>query len=221
MDNRQSTNSENRALNTEYNETDNEPNLPPVFTILNFVINAALQQITVDQALLEALSSTSCRVKLRGFPTIDIAFQQSDILLLPTRESRDISLLIETDLETLKNLAGTGYAPPGKLKMSGDMGIAQNIQKLAKSVDIDWEGILANFVGNIPAYLLTKQGKKFSQWGQGVGNAKAESVVEYLLYEKQILVSQPEWKKLRLETDLLLDRVERAHAKTALLKTQL
>lgn len=195
---------------------------------INATLNRALLHAGLTPEDFTGLESATALVKIRSLPDFILQISAQEWALSLPSEVYDswplpdtIDLLIETDIASLKTMIDTGYVPPGKLKMSGDMAIAQQLQALLKKTDIDGIGLLADIIGEIPAQLIGKSATELLQSGKRISRDKAESIIEYLLYEKAVLITQTEWQTLRTNTQDLADQVERALAKCQQLSNSL
>lgn len=195
---------------------------------INATLNRALLHAGLTPEDFSGLEHATALVKIRSLPDFLLQISAQQWTLSLPSEAYDswplpdtIDLLIETDIASLKTMIDTGHVPPGKLKMSGDMAIAQQLQSLLKKADIDWIGLLATITGDIPAQLLGNSAQTLLQRSQRIGRDKAASMVEYLLHEKQLLVTQAEWQTLRTSSQQLADQVERALARCQSLSNDL
>lgn len=101
-----------------------------------------------------------------------------------------------------------------ELSMSGDAVRAQQIQSFARSIDLDWEALLAEVIGDVPAHFLSNSVRQGITWSRHFGQSFARDLEEFVKYEvrmlpgKAIAASQFEAiDQLRLATDRLEARV--------------
>ena len=90
-------------------------------------------------------------------------------------------------LDKLKqNNQMTKLIKSGKLDFSGDLGILQAMSRLFDKIDIDFEEILSNFIGDVPAYQLNTTGKKIFASLQTQLSYLSKSLATTALDEKPI-----------------------------------
>jgi ubiquinone biosynthesis protein UbiJ len=79
----------------------------------------------------------------------------------------------------------------GALGLSGDAVRIQQIIQLVEALDIDWEGLLADMLGDIPAHALGTGLRRSWQWGQQVRRNLWRDLEEYLKFELRLLPTRP------------------------------
>lgn len=189
---------------------------------VNAFVRRALPHASLSDNAWEGLAGHNVRVILRGFPQLIATLGEGEITLSMDHEPAEaVSLTLVTDIASLKSLIEEGYAPPGKLQMSGDMGVAQQLQNLLKKADIDWTGLLATFIGETPAHLTREGAYHTLHYAQQVARDKATSLTEYWLHEKQWLVHEAQWETLRTDSQNLIHQIERNKAKVQKLQQRL
>ncbi len=100
------------------------------------------------------------------------------------------------------------------LSMSGDAVRAQQIQTFARNIDLDWEALLADIIGDVPAHLLSSTLKQSVTWSRHISQSFMRDLEEFVKYEvrmlpgKAIAASQFDAiDQLRLATDRLDARI--------------
>jgi ubiquinone biosynthesis protein UbiJ len=96
-----------------------------------------------------------------------------------------------------------------KIKMSGDIELGQKVKRLFDELDVDWEGHLAHFTGDVVAHQigsLFRQGRAFKQ---RLGTSMQQNVTEYLQDELRIFPSREEINDFFNDVDELSLRAER------------
>jgi ubiquinone biosynthesis protein UbiJ len=110
----------------------------------------------------------------------------------------------------LMQLATTGN-PSSDVKIDGTAHLAQTIQKMMRSLDIDWEGFVALYTGDTIAHGLGKIKAQMEEIFQQSKNSLTENAGEYFLYETEMAAGKEEVEAfLRDVTDLeyASDRIE-------------
>lgn len=105
-----------------------------------------------------------------------------------------------------------------KIRISGDVELGQQVKKLFDEIDIDWEGHLAQFTGDVIAYQvgsLVRQGVGFKRQ---VSESIRNDITEYLQEEWRIVPSREEINDFFHDIDDLALSVERLTARVEMLK---
>ena len=99
-----------------------------------------------------------------------------------------------------------------KIRISGDVELGQRVKKLFDEIDIDWEGHLARFTGDVVAYQvgsLVRQGFAFKKQ---VSESICHDVTEYLQEELRVFPPREEINDFFNDIDELALQVERLTA---------
>ncbi len=99
-----------------------------------------------------------------------------------------------------------------KIKISGDVELGQKVKKLFDEIDIDWEGHLAQFTGDVIAHQmgsLFRQGRAFKRHAS---ESLRLNVTEYLQEELRAFPPREEINDFFSDIDALSLRVERLSA---------
>ncbi|MDP1604949.1 MAG: SCP2 sterol-binding domain-containing protein [Legionella sp.] len=108
-----------------------------------------------------------------------------------------------------------------KIRLSGDVELGQEIKKLFDELDIDWEGHLAHFTGDVVAHQvgsLFKQGVAFQRQ---LSRSLHHNLTDYLQEEYRIFPPREEVEDFFHDIDLLSMDVERLQAQIKLLMASL
>lgn len=146
-------------------------------------------------------------------------FTQNELQLLPNSTTKAdatihssplglirLSLLPASKVRSLFN---------DKIRISGDVEVGQRVKKLFDELDIDWEGHLARFTGDVVAHQvgsLVKQGLSFKRQ---IGKSVQRDITEFLQEELRIFPPREEVNDFFHDIDDLSLRAERlaAHVK--------
>ena len=108
-----------------------------------------------------------------------------------------------------------------EITLSGDAVRAQQIQGLMNSIKIDWEGLLATFIGDIPAHLIGSSFRQSLAFGKNISQSFIHDLEEFVKYEVRLIPSKALAKKqfeaidqLRLATDRLDARLKQTFKQT-------
>ncbi len=99
-----------------------------------------------------------------------------------------------------------------KIRISGDVELGQHVKKLFDEIDIDWEGHLAQFTGDVVAYQVGSLVRQHRAFQQRVRASLRHDVTEYLQEELRIFPPREEVNDFFNDIDDLSLRVERLAA---------
>ncbi len=97
------------------------------------------------------------------------------------------------------------------LEVSGDGRLADAVMALARHLRWDAEEDLSRLVGDVAAHRIATAARGFAAWQADAGRRLAESFVDYVTEEKQMLVQRPEHDEFAAAVAALRDAVERLH----------
>ena len=107
------------------------------------------------------------------------------------------------------------------ITVSGDTSLANKFQQLLGEVQIDWQALLAECVGDLPAHQLSVLTKNQFSFFRRLSNSFSENIHEYIQEEAQLLPTRPEAEAFMAEVDHLKDRAERLAARISALAKKL
>lgn len=109
---------------------------------------------------------------------------------------------------------GAGFG--GKLTMVGDVEVAQRVNEFLTQLELDWEGQLAQWVGDVPARQIANLWRKGSDYTQESWQQVQINLTEFLQEECRVLPAQEavedfykDISELRMAADRLDARVKR------------
>ena len=114
-----------------------------------------------------------------------------------------LGLLPSTELRSLFN---------NEVNITGDVELGQQVKQLFEELDIDWEGQLAQFTGDVPAYQIGSLIRKGLAFQKQVTNSMCLNVNEYVHEELRLLPSKMELDDFFHDVDELSLDVERLQA---------
>jgi ubiquinone biosynthesis protein UbiJ len=104
-----------------------------------------------------------------------------------------------------------------KVRLSGDIELGQNVKKLIDELDIDWEGHLAHFTGDVVAHQVGSLFRKGLAFQQQLGKSLQKNLTEYLQEEVRLFPPREEVNDFFNDLDHLVLDVERLEAQINLL----
>ncbi|MEQ6889327.1 SCP2 sterol-binding domain-containing protein [Halomonas sp. CS7] len=123
--------------------------------------------------------------------------------------------VVELDAETLGELLGGAPIErlmfQGKLAVRGRTHLLEATRDLLFDLDLDWEGELARWLGDMPAHSLAEGVRNLSQWGLRTRQELCADVGEYVFEEARLLPGRHQLEALRdhmTELEIATDRLE-------------
>lgn len=99
-----------------------------------------------------------------------------------------------------------------KVRLSGDIELGQEVKKLFDEMDIDWEGHLAHFTGDVVAHQIGSFVRKGMSFKKHFSESMRQNVTEYLQEELRVFPTRNELDDLFNDIDELSMSVERLQA---------
>ncbi|HAZ7572852.1 SCP2 sterol-binding domain-containing protein [Legionella sp. PATHC032] len=99
-----------------------------------------------------------------------------------------------------------------KIRISGDIELGQHVKKLFDEIDIDWEGHLAHFTGDVVAHQIGSFVRKGLQFKNQFSTSMQQNITEFLQEELRIFPSRNELEDFFAEVDELVLSVDRLQA---------
>ena len=140
----------------------------------------------------------------------------------PTDDSEsDLSLSATAGALLSRLLPGqTGHAAPGKLRIAGDIDLAQQLQRLAQQFAPDLEEALSERLGDVLGVQIARALRSVGQNAQQMSKAGLERVVEYVRDERGDVLGSAEMNAFLDDVDQLRDHAERLGQRVERLKRQ-
>lgn len=104
-----------------------------------------------------------------------------------------------------------------EVKLSGDVELGQQVKKLFDGMDIDWEGHLAHFTGDVVAHQVGSLFRRGQAFQRQIKQSFCQNMTEYLQEESRTLPPNEELHDFFDEIDTLSNDTERMAAKLQLL----
>lgn len=104
----------------------------------------------------------------------------------------------------------------GEIEMVGDVAIANQFNRILSQLDIDWEEILAQNIGDIAAHKMGNVIRDVNQWFKRSTNSVCLDGGEYLQEETHLSPTNAELRKFTQQVDELREATDRLAAKIKL-----
>ena len=184
--------------------------MKPLERVLN---NLLLQDPeTLDE--LASLSGKVIQVELLNTaqPVISLVIQDR-ALRIETDHAAEADVLIRgAPLNLLSYMRSAGQGQPaavGNLEIRGDLGLAQDFQRLMRRFEVDLEEQAAQVLGDTLAHKAANLARSGAGFIRHLKNKIELDLGEYVLYEKEILPDRDEIDRFNHAVDELRDGVER------------
>ena len=99
-----------------------------------------------------------------------------------------------------------------KIRLSGDIEFGQQVKKLFDELDIDWEGHLAHFTGDVVAHRLGSLFRQGLAFKKQLSNSMRHNLSDYLQEELRLFPPREEINDLFSDIDRLSLDVDRLQA---------
>ncbi|APE31269.1 hypothetical protein BOX17_10105 [Halomonas aestuarii] len=185
---------------------------------LERTLNALLARDPAAPSRLARLAGHRILLRLeRPALALAIHFHPAGLDLLHPEDTAEegYDAVVELDAETLGELLGGASLErlmfQGKLAVRGRTHLLEATRDLLLDLDLDWEGELARWLGDIPAHSLAEGLRSLSRWGLRTRQELCADVGEYVFEEARLLPGRHQLEALRdhmTEVEIATDRVE-------------
>lgn len=145
-----------------------------------------------------------------------IHFKGSDMQLLHRIDGRPDTIIHSNPIGLIRlSLLPTSKARSlfnDKIRISGDIELGQSVKKLFDEIDIDWEGHLAHFTGDVVAHQIGSFVRKGLEFKNQFSTSMQQNITEFLQEELRISPSRNELEDFFAEVDELVLSVDRLQA---------
>ena len=192
---------------------------------LELAINSALKY---DPATLRELSTLEGQVLLVDCtsPAMRIAIQisQQQITLHSGWED-EAAITLQGSLIALAKMAAnasdtSSFAGTG-VQLSGNLETLHKLHKILSQLDIDWEGALADIIGDVPAYMIGSALRKSADIAKQNKQRVTSALTEVAQEELQIVPSRNGFEQFKKEVREMASDTDRLMARTNLLRQQI
>ena len=99
------------------------------------------------------------------------------------------------------------------VRIEGDAGAAQNLEKLLRQLDPDWEGLLVEQLGEVLGHQAWRIIRDGAASGRRLSGVAGDQVAHYLREESGLLVTRDAMQALTRDVDELREAVDRLEVK--------
>ncbi|KTD49323.1 Protein YigP [Legionella quateirensis] len=178
------------------------------------------QAMSLDDAMPEKLLALNGKVLEMVITPLNvhffIQFMNGEMLLLDQYEGHADTVIHSNPIGLIR----LSLLPPSKarslfndkIRMSGDIEFGQQVKTLFDEMDIDWEGHLAHFTGDVVAHQIGSFIRKGMEFKNQFSESMRHNVTEFLQEELRIIPSRNELEDFYNDVDELSLNVERLQA---------
>ena len=201
-----------------------------ILTALIAALEAAFNRwLKLDPEALPRLAALQGRVIALHISGLDLK-----VFFIPTSTGLTISMDYQTEPDVtirgsamaLSKLALSEDASKAFLEsgvtLEGDFKTGQRFSEILRTVDIEWEELLSQVVGDIVAHQMGEAARSTQGWLKDTAQAMRLNTREYLQEESRVLPADAELTyyldavdTLRADADRLEARIQRLHTKAA------
>ncbi|TYL49024.1 SCP2 domain-containing protein [Marinomonas sp. IMCC 4694] len=191
-------------------------------------INLALKQDTPSQNRLSKLAGQQVFLYIEDFSFIlQVHILEQGVMLNRPESLDDIEL--DPKLDTLvqgpssayrKLLDGDGFFG-GDLRIQGNAQALMTLHKVMENFELDWEGLLADHIGDLPAAALARLLRAQWSWSKEFATNARMQLVQHLQTTSQLLPSKIEFDHHIDELERFDTALDRAEAKLRILEKKL
>jgi len=160
-------------------------------------------------------------INIEGFHQSVSLFPSADgFLLLSNFDGESDSIISGTPVALIKlGIAGDAKELlfSDEIKITGDVGLANQFNQLLSQLDIDWEEILAQNIGDIAAHKLSNVLKNINHWATRSAHSFSMDSAEYIQEEARLSPSNAELGQFVNSVDELRESADRLAARVQLL----
>lgn len=196
--------------------------MPAIKKLLPLLESSLNKTLSMDPAAASKLRPLNGCILELNITSWDQSFffkvEQEKIVLLNADAAPTVTLsgssmaLLKLALTEDKN----GLFKRKEVSLGGDAVRAQQIQTLVRNVAIDWEALLAEAIGDVPAHLVISGLHSGWSWTRSISQSLRQDLEEFLKYELQLLPNKAMARRqfeaidqLRLATDRLEARFKK------------
>ncbi|WP_163558077.1 SCP2 sterol-binding domain-containing protein [Halomonas sp. NO4] len=189
-----------------------------VLAAIERTLNALLARDPAAPSRLARLAGSRVLLRLEHPPLallLSFHAQGVDLLRLDDGDDPAADAVVEVDAEALGELLGGASVErlmfQGRLAVRGRVHLLEAVRELFLDLDLDWEGELAQWLGDMPAHSLAEGLRRMARWGLRARHELTADLAEYVFEEARLLPGRHQFENLRdhlTELEVTTDRLE-------------
>ncbi|MFT2112111.1 SCP2 domain-containing protein [Marinomonas sp. 2405UD68-3] len=188
-------------------------------------INAALLQDQPSQIRLGKLAGQNVLLEIEDFSLLILIqiLEEGIALSLPTEladadlDNRKDTHVSGTSSAYRKLLDGNGFFE-GDLLIQGNAQTLMTLHKVSENFELDWEGILADKIGDLSASVVAELLRKKWDWSKNTSHSLKITLIDYLQNDSDLLPSKLEFTNFVEDLESFDTQLDRLDARLQLLK---
>ena len=188
------------------------------------VLNEQIRASTAAREKLVELDGKRLAVRVRDTDLRILIHANGDRLELTKTGEGDCDVELTAglfDLARLARASGLSALKSTDATLNGDIRLAEAFSEVLRLAVPDLEGLLADWLGDTPAYVAGVAARGFSGWAEQAGRSFEQNVAEYLQEESPHLPPPALGRYFLAEVERIRDDVERAEQRLEKLERRL
>jgi len=181
----------------------------------------------IEQGLTQAIAldaQAAERMKPLEGRTVRLALDGLGLDLYFIGQTGRLEVRAESDLEADTTIRGTPAAllamavpdwraPGSGVRIEGDAGTAQSLEKLMRRLDPDWERLATDTFGEVVGHQVWRLTRDALQLGQSSLNLAGDQLGRYLREESGLLITREEIELFSHDVDELRESIDRLESR--------
>lgn len=192
-----------------------------LFSLLELASNKALEHDANTQARLEKLQGKVMTLHIKDFDRSITVTPQSEGLEFNSSSPEQADVTLSTTLAAMLKIGRDGIEnadlKTGELEMNGDPIIGQRFAQVMGDLNIDWEAMLAEKIGDAPAKAATKVAEHAQEFIKESRSQLHSFVSDLIVRDMQIVASADEVDEFLDDVDDLRADVDQLSARLSAL----
>lgn len=163
-----------------------------LFSLLEFASNKALEYDSASLARLQKLQGKTMTLHIKKIDQSITLTSQAEGLEFTSQAPEKVDVVLSTTIGAMIKISRDGLEnaelESGELEMSGDPIIGQRFAQVIADLNIDWETMLAEKIGEAPARTVSMVASHTKEFAQE-SRSKLHEFVEHLIKEDMQLVA--------------------------------
>lgn len=193
--------------------------------LLESAINAALRQDYPSQKSLQRLTGQAILIEIEDFSLFILVTILDEGIALSLPENKDqIEFDPRKDTHVSgksraysKLLDGNGFFD-GELQIQGNAQTLMTLHKVSQNIDLDWEGMLADHIGDMQASIVARLLRKQWRWSRDTGKNLTANLIDYLQNDSELLPMKAEFNNFVEDLESFNTQLDRLEVRLRLLK---
>ncbi|AMO57894.1 hypothetical protein GZ77_12560 [Endozoicomonas montiporae] len=188
------------------------------------VVNKTLQLDPVTVKRLSQHQGAVLQVECLEPDFISWLWIEADGIRLAGYHEGNVDATVKGTLVSYMELAGRRFATfddIAGLSTEGDKALITELGEIHKDMDLDWEGLVCRYMGDVAGHAVSEGFRRVSSGFQQLFERTARQVPDYLQEELQVLPARTDLEFSQSEATVLQDRTDKLAARIAALEEQI